>query len=103
MGEPDVVSAGPTSATARGVDGSAIVSFVFAVAAAATSGLWFLSTAFAAAALTGSLVSRRALRNEPLLRGTALSVGAFLISAGVLTLVLGPILLSIVLFSFSAH
>lgn len=90
-----------TATVARPVDGTAIVSFVLSLAAAATTLVWGLSVLLAVGALAGSLLSRRSLRRDPLLRGTALSLAAFLIAVGVLIVTLGPSLLSLFLFTLA--
>lgn len=87
-----------TATVARPLDAMAIVSFGLSLAASSTLWIWGLPALLAIAALAGSLVSRKALRRDPSLRGTALSLAAFLIAIGVLVVTLGPSLLSSFLF-----
>jgi len=80
------------------VDGKAIGSVTLAVAAVVAIQWWAVSTVLAVAAVALALASRRSLRADPMLRGTALSLAGFLIGACVLVFAtVGPALLGLVL------
>lgn len=81
----------------RPVDGKAIAAISLAFGAALLVPLWWLSAIAATAAISVALASRRALRQDPDLRGVTLGVIAFLTSVATLFLTLGPIVLSTVL------
>lgn len=83
---------------AHRVDGKAIVSAVLAIAAVLTAHVWVIATLLSAAAVALALASRRSLRADPELGGTALSLAGFLLASGVLVFAtIGPIVLSTVL------
>jgi len=82
----------------RPVDGKAIASFSLAIVSVLVSQLWIFATLVAVAAVSLALASRRSIRADPDLRGTALSLAGFLIAVGVLLFAtVGPALLSFLL------
>lgn len=87
---------------ARPVDGKAIASFSLAIVSVLATQFWIIATAAAIAAMSLALASRRSIRADPGLRGTALSVAGFLIAVGVLLFAtVGPSLLSLFLFTIA--
>lgn len=79
----------------RSVDGKAIASLALALVAVVTSEWWLVATLVAVAAIALALASRRSVRNDPQLWGTALSLSGFLIAVGVLLFAtVGPSLLA---------
>lgn len=67
---------------------------MLAVVAVLTVKLWLVATIVAVAAVSLALASRRSLRADPQLRGTALGLAGFLLAGGVLLFAtVGPSLL----------
>ncbi|MFJ4045232.1 hypothetical protein ACIPV2_05745 [Microbacterium sp. NPDC089987] len=86
----------------RPVDGKAIASFSLAIVSVLASQFWIVATVVAVAAVSLALASRRSIRADPSLRGTALSLVGFLIAVGVLLFAtVGPSLLSLFLFTIA--
>lgn len=83
-------------------DGKAIVSLLLALVSLACLPLTPVAAVAATAAVACSLASRRELRRDPLLGGTALSLAGFLIGVGVLVAKVGPLLLATFLFALAA-
>lgn len=85
----------------RPMNGFAIASFLMALVAAASTQIWLLSTVIAISALCTSLTSRRALRQNPNLRGTSFSLLAFPISIGVLLVTVGPLVYGVLMYALN--
>jgi len=89
-------------ATQTRLDGKALVSLLLAVVAVLTAQVWIVATLAALASIGSALLSRKAVREEPHLRGTILSLAGFLISVGVLAFAtVGPSILSLFLFALA--
>jgi len=89
-------------ATQTRLDGKALVSLLLAIVAVLTSQIWIVATLAAIASIGSALLSRKAVRDQPHLRGTFLSLAGFLISVGVLAFAtVGPSILSLFLFALA--
>ena len=83
-------------------DSRAIVSVLLAIVAVLTVQVWIVATLAAIASIGSALLSRKAVREQPHLRGTILSLSGFLISVGVLVFAtVGPSMLSLFLFALA--
>jgi len=89
-------------ATQTRLDGKALVSLLLAIVAVLTSQIWIVATLAAIASIGSALLSRKAVREQPHLRGTVLSLAGFLISVGVLVFAtVGPSMLGMFLFALA--
>lgn len=78
------------------------MSLLFAIVAVLTVHVWIVATLAALASIGSALLSRKAVREQPHLRGTILSLAGFLISVGVLAFAtVGPSILSLFLFALT--
>jgi len=84
------------------LDVRALVSALLAVVAVLTAQVWIVATLAALASIGSALLSRKAVREQPHLRGTILSLSGFLISVGVLVFAtVGPSMLGMFLFALA--
>lgn len=95
-------AAGNERAGSRPIEKKAIAGFALAIVSVLAAQFWIVSTVIAVAAVSLALASRGSLRRDPSLRGTALSLAAFLIAFGVLLFAtVGPSLLSLFLLAIA--
>ena len=79
-------------------DRQAIASAAIAVLAVLSSQVWILACIFAIVSIALAVSSRRKLKQGEQLRGSSFGLLGFLVASGVLLIVLGPRLVTIVQF-----